>query len=63
MKQCNLDKESIFDCDPKFYITWFGTDGDGRPLQSAGLAMSRFRDYNVVSLYSGAKNVFNKTIT
>ena len=63
VSQCASDKSAVFNCDPKFYVTWFGTDGAGRPLQSAGLAMSRFRQYNIGSLYTSAVNVFNKTIT
>lgn len=59
---CGDTKNNTFDCDPKFYITWFGTDAENRPLQSSGLAMSRFRQYSVVDLYVGARDVFNNTI-
>ncbi len=46
-------------CDPKFYITWFGTDSDKRQLKTAGLAMSKFKHYSVGSLYSSVKKLFN----
>ena len=46
-------------CDPKFYITWFGTDKDKRQLKTAGLAMTKFKHYSVSSLYSSVKGLFN----
>ena len=64
MDPCNInDATSAFTCDPKFYITWFGTDADGKQLKSSNLSMSRFRQYAVGSLYNSAKDAFNKTIT
>ena len=36
MKNCNNGK-----CDPKFYITWFGTDKNGNQLKSSNLALSK----------------------
>ena len=54
MKNCNNGK-----CDPKFYITWFGTDKDKRQLKTAGLAMTKFKHYSVGSLYSSIKGIFN----
>jgi len=65
---CNMEicdtknTTGIFQCDPKFYITFWGTDKDNRPFQSAGLAMSRFRQYNVASLYTSAKSAFDVAI-
>ena len=53
---------NAFECDPKFYLTWFGTDADGKQLQSSGLSMSRFRQYSIGSLFTSAKGVFNNTI-
>ena len=47
-------------CDPKFYITWFGTDKDKRQLKTAGLAMTKFKHYSVSSLYSSVKKLFKK---
>ncbi len=52
----NTDGQSS--CDPKFYITWFGTDKDKRQLKTAGLAMTKFQHYSVSSLYSSIKDVF-----
>jgi hypothetical protein len=64
MQACNInDPATVFDCDPKFYITWFGTDADGKQLKSSNLSMSRFRQYAVGSLYNSAKDAFNKTWT
>ena len=60
---CNVDVNSVFDCDPKFYITWFGTDAAGYQLKSSNLAMSRFRMYAVGSLYNSAKDAFNTTMS
>lgn len=62
MPKCTADKENIFNCDPKFYITWFGTDVDKKPLKSSNLSMSRFRQYAVGALYNSAKDAFNKTV-
>ena len=56
------NSEEAFNCDPKFYLTWFGTDADGTQLQSSSLSMSRFRQYSVGSLFNSAKGVFNSTI-
>ncbi len=60
---CQTDKDNVFNCDPKFYITWFGTDKDKKQMKSSNLSMSRFRQYSIGSLYSSARDVFNKTIT
>ena len=46
-------------CDPKFYITWFGTDKDKRQLKTAGLAMTKFKHYSIGSLYSSVNGIFN----
>lgn len=62
MAPCSLDQDNVFGCDPKFYITWFGTDVTGKQLKSSNLAMSRFRQYSVGSLYNSAKDAFNTTI-
>ena len=55
---CTLNN-GMSNCDPKFYITWFGTDKDKRQLKTAGLAMTKFKHYSVSSLYSSIKDVFN----
>jgi hypothetical protein len=56
-EECNSNE--ISNCDPKFYITWFGTDKDKRQLKTAGLAMTKFKHYSVSSLYSSIKDIFN----
>jgi hypothetical protein len=61
-KLCTLDADNAFNCDPKFYITWFGTDVNGNQFKSSNLSMSRFRQYAVGSLYNSAKDAFNKTM-
>lgn len=62
MAACPLDQQNAFYCDPKFYITWFGTDVNGKQLKSSNLAMSRFRQYSIGSLYNSARDAFNNTI-
>jgi len=60
---CSLTNTTdVFVCDPKFYITWFGTDASGKQLKSSNLSMSRFRQYAIGSLYNSAKSAFNSTI-
>ena len=55
IKGC-IEKDSK-KCDPKFYITWFGTDKNGNQLKTANLAMSKFTKYSISSLYSSVKNI------
>ena len=55
---CTINNEAS-NCDPKFYVTWFGTDSDKRQLKTAGLAMTKFKHYSVSSLYSSIKDIFN----
>ena len=54
-----VTNNGVNNCDPKFYITWFGTDKDKRQLKTAGLAMTKFKHYSVSSLYSSIKGIFN----
>ena len=54
-----VTNNGVNNCDPKFYITWFGTDKDKRQLKTAGLAMTKFKHYSVRSLYSSIKDLFN----
>ena len=54
-ENCYTDKDT--NCDPKFYITWFGTDKKGNQLKTSNLAMSKFKKYSVSSLYSSVKNI------
>ena len=46
-------------CDPKFYITWFGTDKNGNQLKSSNLALSKFKKYSVDALISSVKDIFS----
>ena len=55
---CTISSE-VSNCDPKFYVTWFGADKDKRQLKTAGLAMTKFKHYSVSSLYSSIKGLFN----
>eukprot|EP00340_Litonotus_pictus_P006856 CAMPEP_0170515314 /NCGR_PEP_ID=MMETSP0209-20121228/1756_1 /TAXON_ID=665100 ORGANISM="Litonotus pictus, Strain P1" /NCGR_SAMPLE_ID=MMETSP0209 /ASSEMBLY_ACC=CAM_ASM_000301 /LENGTH=197 /DNA_ID=CAMNT_0010799737 /DNA_START=315 /DNA_END=908 /DNA_ORIENTATION=+ len=62
-QMCDINNQTAaFECDPKFYVTWFGTDADGTELQSSQLSMSRFKKYSIGSLFSSAKGVFNDTL-
>ena len=46
--------------EPKFYITWFGTDKNKRQLKTAGLAMTKFKPYIVAgSFYSSINGLFS----
>ena len=45
-------------CDPKFYITWFGTDKNNNQLKSSNLALSKFKKYSIASLYQSMKEIF-----
>jgi len=39
LNQCNVnDKNFAFSCDPKIYVTWFGTDAKGKPMSSSNLS-------------------------
>ena len=53
---CNSGNSKV--CDPIFYVTWFGTDKNKRQMKTAGLAMTKFKNYSVQSLYSSIKNIF-----
>ena len=64
-KKCeNANDDNNLECDPIFYVTWFGTDKDKRQMKSSNMAMSKFKHYSIGSLYdnlcdafSGHKNV------
>jgi hypothetical protein len=62
INECNIHNESSFKCDPKFYITWFGTDKNKRQFKTANLAMSKFKQYSIGSLYKSVKDIFNNTM-
>ena len=62
-ESCYKDLNSCsneYDCDPSFYITWFGTDKNKRQLKTSNLAMSKFKRYSIKSLYNSVKNIFKK---
>ena len=56
---CKNDKSSI-NCDPKFYITWFGTDKDNRQMKSSNMAFSKFKHYSIGNLYDNLCESFKK---
>ena len=61
-KSQELDKEEESEnkLEPKFYITWFGTDKNKRQLKTAGLAMTKFKPYITSgSFYSSIKGLFS----
>ena len=58
-KETSCSSGNSTSCDPKFYITWFGTDKNKRQLKTAGLAMTKFKNYSIKSLYSSIKGIFN----
>jgi hypothetical protein len=60
-EKCNLDLtgdkiDKKFE--PKFYITWFGSDIDKRQLKTAGLAMTKFKPYISESFKTSIKDLF-----
>jgi len=58
MDTCAVDIQTCevdgIDCDIKIYLGWFGTDGDGQYLVSAGKRPSRFKQYSISSAVSSA---------
>ena len=54
------ERNNTENLEPKFYITWFGTDKDKRQLKTAGLAMTKFKPYISSSFYSSFKGLFYK---
>ena len=51
-----VTNNGVNNCDPKFYITWFGTDKDKRQLKTAGLAMTKFKPYISESFKTSIKS-------
>lgn len=49
-------------CDMKVFVTWAGTDKEGRHCTSAGMRMSKFTGYTLTSLYEKANQNY-KSIT
>jgi hypothetical protein len=56
---CGNENEDSLNCDPKFYVTWFGTDKDNRQMKSSNMAMSKFKHYSIESLYDNLCEGFN----
>jgi hypothetical protein len=44
--------------DPKFFISWIGTDADGSHMLSHTKRLSRFTQYSIGSIYQSAKGLF-----
>ena len=53
-EQDNINKN----IEPKFYITWFGSDINKRQLKTAGLAMTKFKPYISESFKTSIKDLF-----
>ncbi|KAM3143923.1 hypothetical protein pb186bvf_003974 [Paramecium bursaria] len=49
-------------CDPKIYFSYTGTDQKGAVLTSAGMRMSKFRQYSFANIYKNAQNAFSNTL-
>lgn len=49
-------------CDMKVFVTWAGTDKDGRHATSAGMRMSKFTGYTLTSLYEKANQNYKKVV-
>jgi len=49
-------------CDLKVFVTWTGTDSNGKFLTSAGRRFSRYRQYGTASVYQGALNVVDSSV-
>lgn len=47
------------ECDMKVFVTWAGTDKDGRNLKSAGLRMSKFTGATLNSVFNTMKDNYN----
>ena len=55
---CKNEQNSIH-CDPKLYVTWFGTDKDNRQLKSSNMAFSKFKHYSIGNLYDNLCESFD----
>lgn len=49
-------------CDLKVFVTWTGTDSNGKFLTSAGQRFSRYRSFGVANLYQDALNVGDQAL-
>ena len=48
--------------DPKFFISWIGTDNSGNYMLSHTKRLSRFSQYSIGSIYSKAVNTLTTII-
>lgn len=44
---------------PRFFVSWIGTDSKGDNCISYARRLSRFTQYSIGSIYSSARNMFN----
>jgi len=51
------DKNNNAQCDPKIYISWIGSDKKNQKMTSAGMRMSRFRNFDMEDTYIAAENL------
>jgi hypothetical protein len=49
-------------CDLKVFVTWTGTDSNGKFLTSAGQRFSRYRSFGVANLYQDALNLGDQAL-
>lgn len=52
-----FDKGKYGASDPKFYISWVGTDVSGNHMLSHTKRLSRFTQYSIGSIYNKAKSL------
>jgi len=50
-------------CDLKVFVTWAGTDKDGRNLISAGSRLSKLTGPTLSSLYNSMKTSYSKAVS
>jgi len=58
--ECGPDGSS---CDPKIYIGWEGTDGNGKHLLSSGQVWSKYRYYSIGSVWNVASDRLQTSYT
>lgn len=49
-----------WECDLKIFVTWAGTDKNGRHATSAGMRLSKFTGYTLSSLYERMSNNYDE---
>lgn len=53
------DPSASYECDPKIYISWLNTDVNGDYMTSAGLRISRFKQFSISKMYQSAMSTYN----